>query len=92
MVAGVRGAIRESGATTEESVRVLRQDLLNIPHHVLGRHDQCRSSYCSRKKEDDLVHVVEKGGLLTQIMKYIDSVVRKADRLTSNVTINQAER
>lgn len=45
-----------------------------------------------KKNDEDVVATMEECGLLQQIFKHIDSVVRKADRVAFNETTNEAER
>ncbi|XP_063221397.1 uncharacterized protein LOC134530485 isoform X1 [Bacillus rossius redtenbacheri] len=93
MVIGVRAAIKESGTDfSQASVERLRKDLLNNPYHALGRHSNCREAFCKKKEEEDKVGKVEEGGVLQQVFKCIDNVVRKADRVAFNETTNEAER
>lgn len=90
LVKGVRVAIKEASKTGD--IEQLRNDVQNAPYHVLGRHDKCRKNFCSRDGETDHTKDAEVNGLLGEMLKAVDPVVQKADRLKFNQTTNQAER
>lgn len=71
----------------------LRRDLANAPYHVLGNHENCRDTFCTRRDigEEDLTKQVSKDFFL-EILKIVEPMVNKADRLAYNQTTNQAER
>jgi hypothetical protein len=98
-----RGAITSAG-NSPGNVELLRRDLRNGPHHVFGDHARCRQEatstagvregYCTRKDqlEKNNVPFLQKTPVWTGILKALEPLVSKADRLTLNVTTNQAER
>jgi hypothetical protein len=98
-----RGAITSAG-NDPENVAQLRNDLRNGPHHVFGDHSRCRSEitsstgeregYCKRKDdvEKNNVPFLQQTPVWAGILKALEPLVTKADRLTRNVTTNQAER
>lgn len=75
-------------------VALLRQDLSNGPSHVFGDHTNCRTSYCRRQDvgEENKVPFLKQSNVWSEIRKALDPLISKADRLTRNVTTNQAER
>lgn len=60
---------------------------------MLGRHLNCRPSYCKRNNdtETDLVPIMESANFMVEINSLVDRVVRKSDRLVYNTTTNNAE-
>ncbi|KAF2882521.1 hypothetical protein ILUMI_23657 [Ignelater luminosus] len=60
----------------------------------VGSHSKCKGEYCRRRKmeEENLIPLLESSSILDEIKKIVDDVVRKASRLTQNVTTNHAER
>lgn len=86
----VRGAIRQNAGL---NVSQLRDDLRNGPFHVFGDHDRCRYEYCVRKDnlEESTVPILQESGLWEAILVRLETVVQKADRLTTNETTNRAE-
>ncbi|XP_063216747.1 uncharacterized protein LOC134527749 [Bacillus rossius redtenbacheri] len=95
LVKGVRTAIKSAAALDDkaEACAVLRTDVANALNHVCGRHEQCRD-FCKRKNsaERDVLGILESTNLANPIMTLLDRIIRNADRLTLNVTTNQAER
>ncbi|KAK4885719.1 hypothetical protein RN001_001990 [Aquatica leii] len=91
LTAAVRSAITKS---SESSIKQFCEDLRNIPNHVFGCHLNCRTVYCTRKEnnEENLLPLMESTPVLDEIKKCIILVVRKAHKLTKNVTTNHAER
>lgn len=90
LVKGIRVAIREAGKTG--NVEQLRHDVRNAPFHVFGEHENCRADFCNRSGEVSLVPQVVESGLFPEVLKALDYIVQKADRLRFNDTTNQAER
>lgn len=98
-----RGAITSAGERAG-NVDQLRKDLRNGPHHVFGDHAKCveetvgangeRVGYCSRKNalEKNKVPFMTQTPVWAGILKALEPIVAKADRLMLNVTTNQAER
>ncbi|KAK4881993.1 hypothetical protein RN001_005312 [Aquatica leii] len=86
-------AVRKS-ITKVVSTKQLCEDLKNIPYHVFGNHSNCRTEYCTRKKNNEEIYIplLQTSGLFDEIIKVIENVIRKANRITRNVTTNYAER
>lgn len=86
-------AVRKSVGKRHDT-RQLCEDLRNIPYHVFGNHEKCRDEYCTRKtnKEENYIPLLQTSVLFEKICKVVDNVVRKANRLSRNVTTNYAER
>ncbi|KAJ8886532.1 hypothetical protein PR048_012743 [Dryococelus australis] len=83
-VKGIRIAIKECSKIG--SVEQVRQDIRNALYHIFGRHTQ------TAEGETDHTDDAEKSGLLAEIFKAIDPLVKNAHRLKFNYTTNQAER
>ncbi|KAK4877152.1 hypothetical protein RN001_009658 [Aquatica leii] len=68
--------------------------LINIPHHVFGKHSNCRLDYCKRMdcNEQNFIPLLTSCNLFVEIVKLIENVMGKADRLVANETTNSAER
>lgn len=65
--------------------------------HVFGNHTRCRDdSFCTKKYADppevDHTPELDAANIFVDIFKSLDPLVQKADRLTANMTNNQAER
>ncbi|KAF2888449.1 hypothetical protein ILUMI_17724 [Ignelater luminosus] len=89
--AAVRKAMQGSG---NNSATQLCEDLKYVPQHVFGSHSKCKDEYCRRREmeEENLIPLLESSSILDEIKETADNVVRKASRLTQNVTTNHAER
>ncbi|KAF2903291.1 hypothetical protein ILUMI_02902 [Ignelater luminosus] len=89
--AAVRKAMQGSG---NNSATQLCEDLKYVPQHVFGSHSKCKDEYCRRREmeEENLIPLLESSSILDEIKEIADNVVRKASRLTQNVTKNHAER
>lgn len=87
-----RGAIANSAS--ENNTTQLREDLRNGQYHVFGDHSKCRDAYCKRQKvgEENKMPLISSSPVWPAILKALDPLVSKADKLTLNVTTNQAER
>ncbi|KAK4882549.1 hypothetical protein RN001_005868 [Aquatica leii] len=59
------------------STKQLCEDLKNIPYHVFGNHSNCRTEYCTRKKNNEEIYI---------------PLLQTTNRITRNVTTNYAER
>ncbi|KAF2902803.1 hypothetical protein ILUMI_03386 [Ignelater luminosus] len=89
--AAVRKTMQGSG---NNSATQLCEDLKYVPQHVFGSHSKCKDGYCRRREmeEENLIPLLESSSILDEIKEIADNVVRKARRLTQNVTTNHAER
>ncbi|XP_044744250.1 uncharacterized protein LOC123306346 [Coccinella septempunctata] len=72
---------------------MFRNDLRNAPYHVFRNHSNCRDSYCKRKNSGDEDHTKNMTpDFFMEILKTVESMVHKAERLIYKETTNQAER
>ncbi|KAF2881089.1 hypothetical protein ILUMI_25091 [Ignelater luminosus] len=71
---------------------VLRQDLLNAPYHVFGYHKNCGETFCKKKDDDNVRHIIYKSGLLEEIQKIVDPMARNSNLLAYIQTTNEAQR
>lgn len=88
---GARAAIKEAGENRHNS-DVLRRDLINGPLHVFGEHKNCRNTFCNRKDDTNKVPIMSLTSVWSAVMKALDPLISKADKLIGNHTTNQAER
>ncbi|XP_045475419.1 uncharacterized protein LOC123681212 [Harmonia axyridis] len=77
----------------KNDVVMLRRDLGNAPYHIFGNHENCRDTYCKRKNdgEEDCTKIMSPL-FFQEILKILEPMKNKADRLAYNETTNQAER
>ncbi|XP_063232518.1 uncharacterized protein LOC134536644 [Bacillus rossius redtenbacheri] len=89
---GARAAI--ASANKECNSTMLQKDLKNGPYHVFGDHENCRDTFCVRKGTGELnnVPIMSATTIWPAIMKALDPLITKADKLLGNKTTNQAER
>ncbi|KAI4454827.1 exonuclease phage-type/recb c-terminal domain-containing protein [Holotrichia oblita] len=88
LVKGVRTAIKNNC----NNPTALSQELSNAASHVFGRHTNCRA-FCKKKNlEDENLVANMDDAVWMEIKKIIEPLINKSDRLSYNVTTNQAER
>lgn len=88
---GIRCAIKHcADETGGQDVEGLRFDIRNVPAHVFGSHDKCRSYFCTKQTLDDENYVphLNKCDVLSRIQKIVDAVAAKAEFLNHNKTSN----
>lgn len=76
----------------EEKVFRLREDVKNIPRHILGDHSKCASYFCDKKntqkvakEEIDLVPEFEKCSLLSAISEIMQRLEYNSESLLKNL-------
>ncbi|KAK4885390.1 hypothetical protein RN001_001661 [Aquatica leii] len=71
----------------------LKNDILNSPYHILGRHQQCQKYFCNGAKdgEEDLVDVYSQCGLLEAITTIVQRLASHASSLLYDTDTNSAE-
>ncbi|KAK4882827.1 hypothetical protein RN001_006146 [Aquatica leii] len=71
----------------------LKNDILNSPYHILGRHQQCQKYFCNGAKdgEEDLVDVYSQCGLLEAITTIVQRLASHASSLLYDTDTNPAE-
>ena len=82
----------ESGLTENEKIRNLRKDILNIPNHVYGHHNECSAYFCKRQKfEKDFTTMLKNSGLFCKIMEVMHRLADNAKSLLFDMSSNAVE-
>lgn len=71
----------------------LRKDLLNIPNHTFGEHQNCSSYFCSKTTPDEgnIVPRLKEFGLFEKIRQVFEFLAKNSNSLIHNVDSNLAE-
>ncbi|XP_024942124.1 uncharacterized protein LOC107269098 [Cephus cinctus] len=83
----------EEKTETQQKKYDLRRDILNIPHHIFGDHQNCASYFCGVLKSDEINQVPElkRMGLFNRFKDIVIQLSHHRDSLLRNVTSNMAE-
>jgi exodeoxyribonuclease (lambda-induced) len=75
-----------------ENWQYLMEDILNIPNHTFGRHDNCKQYYCKRRgTEPDLIPQVESMATFVLLKEAISRVANLSESLIEKETSNIVE-
>ncbi|XP_063913036.1 uncharacterized protein LOC135129717 [Zophobas morio] len=76
-----------------QSVQHLKKDITNSVYHVFGEHKLCDVYFCegSKPNEKNLIPLMEKCGLLNDILASVNRLYYHSNSLIKNMTNNNAE-
>lgn len=77
----------------QEKIRLLRNDINNIPNHIFGNHENCDDYFCNKKKsnEPDLTTQLELEGLMMELRNIMTNCGLNAESLLLGKQNNIAE-
>jgi len=83
----------EAGASLQQKVQLLKDDITNSVYHVFGQHDKCAAYFCKGAVagETNFVPDLEKAGMLVEIRAALSRVRDNAKSLLFSTTNNLAE-
>lgn len=88
---GIRSAIKHCAEESDGAdIEGLYHDIRNAPYHVFGRHDDCRTYFCSKRDSGEECYVdrLKTCGVWSKIQSIVDSVAGKSESLKYNKTSN----
>ncbi|GBN88648.1 hypothetical protein AVEN_93006-1 [Araneus ventricosus] len=81
----------EPSKTENDKIMSLRQDIMNVPFHVFGSHENCEPYFCRDKKDKNYVTVLKTSGLLCRLLDVLNSLSDHARSLIKDVSSNKVE-
>ncbi|GBM20882.1 hypothetical protein AVEN_224125-1 [Araneus ventricosus] len=81
----------EPSKTENDKIMSLRQDIMNVPFHVFGIHENCEPYFCRDKKDKNYVTVLKTSGLLCRLLDVLNSLSDHARSLIKDVSSNKVE-